>query len=65
MESTMNVSNVWGVSLLMADICEVITFLREDPHYTPEDAAKSLEQIIERHLEHQLQAALNEKGGRE
>jgi hypothetical protein len=58
----MDVSQVWSITNMMSDICEVITWLRDDPHYTREDAADALETILERHCDPQYQIAMNAKG---
>lgn len=57
----MNVSRVWGITLMIADMCEVIEFLREDPHYTREEAADKLQSIVEMQMDHMYQSAMCER----
>ena len=47
----MNINALWSYAALTAELCEVITWLEDDPHYTKEDASKQLRTIIEMHVE--------------
>lgn len=43
----MNLSQLWCVTDLMSKLCEVTTWLEEDPNYGKSDAARDLLKIIE------------------
>lgn len=55
----MDVSKVWEVTGMIAEMCEVITYLREDPNYTREEATDKLEKIIEMHMDIMYQTAIS------
>lgn len=43
----MNLSQLWCTTDLLSKLCEVTTWLDEDPHYEKADAVKDLLEIIE------------------
>lgn len=43
---------------MIADLCEVITYLEEDPHYTKEEAVKDLKRLLEMHMDPLYQKAI-------
>lgn len=42
----MNLSDKWIAADMASILCEVITYLREDPHYSKEDAVKDLKKLF-------------------
>lgn len=40
-----DLSTKWIAAEMAIILCEVITFLQEDPHYSKEDAAQRLDQL--------------------
>lgn len=57
----MNLLDVWSTSALIAEVCEVISFLEDDPHYTKEEAAEKLKEILEMHIDPLYQKALQSR----
>lgn len=46
----MNLPLLWSVAALTSELCELATYLEDDQHFTKQDAANQLREIIERHI---------------
>lgn len=53
----MDVGELWGAADMTSKICNVIVYLRGDPGYSREDAAKDLEKFLEDYMEARLTMA--------
>lgn len=53
----MDVAELWGAAEMTAKICNVIVYLRDEPNYSREDAAKDLEKFLDDYMEPRLTSA--------